>query len=56
MNYFVFFERDLILNKDFSPLSQKDFEFFKEDNNKWKENISKGLASEEDYIKWLSEQ
>ena len=30
MNYFVFFERDLILNKDFSPLSQKDFEFFKE--------------------------
>ena len=32
MNYFVFFERDLILNKDFSPLSQKDFEFFKEKN------------------------
>ena len=34
----------------------RDFEFFKEDNNKWKENISKGLASEEEYIKWLSEQ
>ena len=34
----------------------RDFEFFKEDNNKWKEDISKGLASEEDYIKWLSEQ
>ena len=34
MNYFVFFERDLILNKDFSPLSQKDFDFFKEKNPK----------------------
>ena len=34
----------------------RDFEFFKEDNNKWKENISKGLASEEEYIKWLNQQ
>ena len=34
MNYFVFFERDLILNRDFSPLSQKDFDYFKEKNPK----------------------
>ena len=34
----------------------RDFEFFKEDNNKWKENISKGLASEEEYIEWLNQQ
>ena len=34
----------------------RDFEFFKEDNNKWKENISKGLVSEEEYIKWLKKQ
>lgn len=34
----------------------RDFEFFKEDNNKWKEDISKGLASEEEYIKWLNQQ
>lgn len=34
----------------------RDFEFFKEDNNKWKENISKGLASEKEYIKWLTQQ
>ena len=34
----------------------RDFEFFKEDNNKWKENISKGLASEEEYIEWLKKQ
>ena len=27
-----------------------------EDNNKWKEDISKGLASEEEYIKWLNQQ
>ncbi len=24
----------------------KDFEFFKGDNNKWRENISKGLSTE----------
>jgi len=34
----------------------RDFEFFKEDNNQWKENISKGLVSEEEYIKWLNKQ
>lgn len=34
----------------------RDFEFFKENNNQWKENISKGLASEEEYIKLLNKQ
>lgn len=34
----------------------RDFEFFKDDNNKWKEDISKGLATKEEYIKWLNEQ
>jgi hypothetical protein len=34
----------------------REFEFFKENNNEWKENISKGLATEEEYIKWLNEQ
>lgn len=34
----------------------RDFEFFKDDNNKWKENISKGLATEEEYIDWLNKQ
>ncbi len=34
----------------------RDFEFFKDDNNRWKEDISKGLASEEDYMNWLNKQ
>ena len=34
----------------------KDFEFFKDDNNKWRENISKGLATEEEYLEWLKKQ
>lgn len=34
----------------------RDFEFFKDDNNNWKENISKGLATEENYIEWLKKQ
>lgn len=34
----------------------KDFEFFKDDNNKWRENISKGIASEEEYLGWLKKQ
>ena len=31
----------------------REFEFFKDENAKWKENISNGLATEEEYIKWL---
>ena len=31
----------------------REFEFFKDENTKWKEDISNGLATEEEYIKWL---
>lgn len=31
----------------------REFEFFKDENAKWKEDISNGLATEEEYIKWL---
>ena len=34
----------------------RDFEFFKDDNNKWKENISKGVSTEKEYIEWLKKQ
>ena len=34
----------------------KEFELFKDENTKWKEYISNGLATEEEYIKWLEEQ
>ena len=34
----------------------RDFEFFKDDNNKWKENISNGKATQEEYMKWLNKQ
>jgi hypothetical protein len=34
----------------------REFEFFKDDNNEWKELISKGLATEEEYIDWLKKQ
>ena len=34
----------------------RDFEFFKDDNNKWRENISKGISTEKEYIKWLNQQ
>ena len=34
----------------------RDFEFFKDDNNKWKENISKGISTEKEYIEWLKKQ
>ncbi len=34
----------------------KDFEFFKDENNKWRENISKGIATEKDYLEWLKKQ
>ena len=34
----------------------RDFEFFKDDNNKWKENISKGKSTEKEYLEWLIKQ
>ena len=34
----------------------REFEFFKDDNNKWKENISKGISTEKEYIEWLKNQ
>ena len=34
----------------------REFEFFKDDNNKWKENISKGINTEKEYIEWLQKQ
>ena len=34
----------------------REFEFFKDDNNKWKENISKGINTEKEYIEWLKKQ
>ena len=34
----------------------KDFEFFKDDNNKWRENISKGKITEKEYIEWLKKK
>ena len=34
----------------------REFEFFKDDNNKWKENISKGISTEKEYIEWLKKQ
>ena len=34
----------------------REFEIFKDDNNKWKENISKGVSTEKEYIEWLKQQ
>ena len=34
----------------------REFEFFKDDNNKWKENIRKGISTEKEYIEWLKKQ
>ena len=34
----------------------RDFEFFKDDNNKWRENISKGKCTEKEYLEWLKKQ
>lgn len=34
----------------------REFESFKDDNNKWRENISKGKSSEKEYLKWLKKQ
>ena len=34
----------------------RDFEFFKDDNKTWRENISKGISTEEEYLNWLKKQ
>ena len=34
----------------------RDFECFKDDSNKWRENISKGISTEEEYLNWLKKQ
>ena len=34
----------------------REFEIFKDDNNKWKENISKCISTEKEYIEWLKKQ
>jgi len=34
----------------------REFEIFKDDNNKWKENISKGVSTEKEYIEWLKKK
>ena len=34
----------------------REFEFFKDDNNKWRENISKGKCTEKEYLDWLKKQ
>ena len=34
----------------------REFESFKDDNNKWRENISKGKSTEKEYLEWLKKQ
>ena len=34
----------------------REFEFFKDDNNKCRENISKGKCTEKEYVDWLKKQ
>ena len=34
----------------------REFESFKDDNNKWRENISNGKSSEKEYLEWLKKQ
>ena len=49
----------LLLRTRRNPSNMKyarEFEFFKDDNNKWKENISKGISTEKEYIEWLKKQ
>lgn len=49
----------LLLRTRRNPTNAKyarDFEFFKDDNNKWRENISKGISTEKEYIEWLKKQ
>ena len=46
----------LLLRTRRNPTNTKyarEFEFFKDENTKWKEDISNGIATEEEYIKWL---
>ena len=35
---------------------EKYWNYFKDDNNKWRENISKGISTEKEYIEWLKKQ
>lgn len=49
----------LLLRTRRNPTNTKyarEFEFFKDDNNKWRENISKGISTEKEYIEWLKRQ
>lgn len=49
----------LLLRTRINPTNTKyarEFEFFKDDNNKWRENISKGISTEKEYIEWLKKQ
>ena len=49
----------LLLRTRRNPTNTKyarEFEFFKDDNNKWRENISKGISTEKEYIEWLKKQ
>lgn len=34
----------------------REFESFKDDNNKWRENISTGKSTEKEYLEWLKKQ
>ena len=48
----------LLLRTRRNPTNTKyarEFEFFKDDN-KWRENISKGISTEKEYIEWLKKQ
>ena len=49
----------LLLRTRRNPTNTKyarEFEFFKDNNNKWRENISKGISTEKEYIEWLKKQ
>lgn len=49
----------LLLRTRRNPTNTKyarEFEFFKDDNNKWRENISKDISTEKEYIEWLKKQ
>lgn len=51
--------QELLLRTRRNPTNTKyarEFEFFKDDNNKWRENISKGISTEKEYIEWLKKQ
>ena len=49
----------LLLRTRRNPTNTKyarEFEFFKDNNNKWRENISKGNCTEKEYVEWLKKQ